>query len=186
MRYDAEEKYQSVLRAHGRLISLASDLGKTAIIGDQAARDAATAFFMECYHLKDWLKKDSRITPAKAIEDWISNSPALSRAADLCNSFKHAGLDRPPRSGAQLDQVNMAYSLDISITEPGNVTFTRQPSPGDTLTLSRSRITGRPIATAKIILTIGGVKYDAPELASRCVNDWDVFLASYGIQFARS
>jgi hypothetical protein len=185
MRYDAEEKYQSVLRAHARLIALASDIGKTAIIGDQAAKDATTAFFMECYHLKDWLKKDSRITPTRAIEDCITNSPALSLAADLCNSFKHGGLDRTPRSGAQLDQVNMAYSLDISITEPGTVTFTRQPSPGDTITLSRSRVTGRPIATARIILTIGGVKYDAPELASRRVNEWDAFFVSYGIQFAK-
>lgn len=186
MIYDAEEKYQGMLRAYATLKALATDLGKTAFIGDPAARDAAMLFFMECYHLKDWLKKDSRIKRANDVEDFVSKSQALSLAADLCNSLKHAGLTKPPRSGAQLDRINMAYSLDISASEFGQVTFTRQPSDGDTIALSGRRSSGRPIATAKVILTIGGIKYEAPDLAGRCVNEWDVFLASKGIEFATS
>lgn len=90
MKYDAEEKYQSMLRAHVKLVALASDLGKTAIIGDPPARDAFAAFFAEWYHLKDCLKKDSRIRQSSDVRDFINRSHALSLAADLCNSRQHA------------------------------------------------------------------------------------------------
>ena len=186
MKYDAEEKYQGMVRASARLAALASDLGQTAVVGDPAAKDAATSFFMECYHLKDWLKKDARVKRPADVENFISKSCGLSVAADLCNSLKHAGLDKQPRSGAHLDQINMAYSIDISISQPGNITFVRNPSDGDTVTISRTRLTGRPIATAKVVVTIGGNKYDAPELAARCVDEWDAFLKSQGIEFAKS
>ncbi len=90
MKYDAEQKYHSVVRAFRKLEGLAIDIGKTVIVGDHVAADAAESFFIECYHLKDWLKKDFRIKNPKDVERAISNSPSLSIAADLCNSFKHA------------------------------------------------------------------------------------------------
>src|SRR5258706_11661488 len=113
MNYNSEDQYQSMLRAYSALRALASNVGKTVDIGDLAAGDAAKSFFSECYHLKDWLKKDSRIKRPKDVEDFISKSHSLSLAADLCNSLKHAGLNKTPRSGMHLDQINMAYSLDI-------------------------------------------------------------------------
>jgi hypothetical protein len=54
---------------------------------------------MECHQLKDWLKKDARVKHPDDLEDFINKSHALSVAADLCNSLKHAGLDKRPRSG---------------------------------------------------------------------------------------
>lgn len=187
MNYDAEEQYQSIHRAFERVRALATDIGKTAVIGDHTAADATKAFFIECYHFKDYLKKDSRIAVPSEIETFVTASRALSMAADLCNSFKHAGLDKPPRSGMQLDQINMAYSLILSATaEPGTISMTRNPSDGDTITIGRSNVIGPPIATAKVILTIGGNKHDAVAVASQCLTDWDSFLASKGIQLSKS
>jgi len=187
MIYNAEDQYESMVRAYEALRALATYIGKTAVIGDHAAGDATKSFFMECYHLKDWLKKDSRIKCSKDVEDFINKSHALSLAADLCNSLKHAGLDKPPRSGLHLDRINMAYSLDIPASaEPGLIKITRNPSDGDTITISRSNRMGQPIATAKVVLTIGGKKHEALEVATMCVKDWDTFLKAQGIQFSDS
>ena len=187
MNYNAEEQYQSMLRAYEALRVLATDIGKTAVIGDHAAGDAAKSFFIACYHFKDWLKKDSRITRPKDVEDFISTNHALSLAADLCNSFKHAGLDKTPRSGTHLDQINMAYSLDMpATTEPGFIEMPRKPSDGDTITISCNNRIGSPVATAKVVLTIGGNKHEALDLATQCVKDWDTFLAAQGIQFSKT
>jgi hypothetical protein len=186
MTYDAEEKYQAMLRAHARLVAMAADIGKACVIGDPAAKDATSAFFMDCYHLKDWLKKDGRIKP-RDVETFITNSKALSLAADLCNSLKHAGLGaRAPRSGARLDKINMAYTVDVSASEAASVTIAKIPSDGDTIAFSATRKNGPAIATAKVILTIGGTKYAAPDLADSCVKEWDASLASQGVQFAKS
>jgi len=187
MNYSAEEQYQSMHRAFERVRALATDIGKVAAIGDHAAADATKAFFTECYHFKDYLKKDSRIAVPAEVETFVTASRALSMAADLCNSFKHAGLNKPPRSGMQLDQINMAYSLILSATdEPGMISLTRQPSDGDTITIGRSNLIGPPVATAKVVLTIGGNKHDAVAVATQCLTEWDSFLATKGIQFPKS
>src|SRR5262249_23635002 len=104
-----------------------------------------------------------------------------------CNSLKHAGLDKVPRSGMNLDQINMAYSLDLPSTiEPGQIKFERNPSDGDTITISRSNRVGRPIATARVVLTVGGKKHEAFDVAAQCVSDWDAFLLKHKIQFRKS
>lgn len=187
MNYDAEEQYQSVVRAFERVRALATDIGKTVVIGDYAAADAARSFFMDCYHLKDWLKKDPRIQNPQDVEAAVSKGPSLSLVADLCNSLKHGGLDKPHRSGKQLEMINRAYSLDLpASTEPGNIEMTRNPADGDTITISNSNRNGPPIATAKLVLTVGGQKHDAMSIANGCMKEWDAFLASKGMHFSRS
>lgn len=190
MEYKPEDQYQSMIRAYEALRSLATDIGKTATVGDPAPADAARAFFLQCYHLKDWLKKDPRIKRPQDVEDVITNSAALSLAADLCNSLKHAGLDKPPRSGMSLDRINMAYSLQVpSSGAAGQIRMARNPSDGDTVALSRGGVAdlkGRAVATARVVLTIGGTNHDALEVATRCVSEWDSFLAVQGIVFPKS
>ena len=56
MNYNHEDQYQSMLRAYEALRTFATDIGKTAVIGDHAAGDAAKSFFIACYHFKDWIK----------------------------------------------------------------------------------------------------------------------------------
>lgn len=185
MEYKIEEQYDSMIRAYENLRILATNIGKTAVIGDRTAVDATTSFFMNCYHFKDWLKKDSRIQCPKNVEDFISNSYALSIAADLCNSFKHAGIKSDPRSGKPLEKINMAYSLDIPLgSDPAYIQFSRNPSDGDTITISQSIRAGGPVATAKVVFTLGGISYDAIEVADECVRQWNSFLESRGISVA--
>lgn len=186
MNFSAEEQYQRMHRAHARVCKTATDIGNTVVIGDHTAADETKVFFSECYHLKDYLKKDHRIDDPGEVEAFVTASPALSMAADLCNAFKHAGLDKPPRSGMNLDRINMAYSLDISETSiQGTINIARVPCDGDTIAIIRSNRVGPTVATAKVILTVGGTKHDAVTIATECIRDWDVFLASKGIQFAQ-
>lgn len=59
------------------------------------------SFFVQLYHLKDWLIKDSQNTsiPCETIESTITKTPELALLADLANLDKHGELSRPPRSG---------------------------------------------------------------------------------------
>ena len=187
MKYTAEDQYQRMLRLYEELRSRATDIGNSVVIGDHATYDATMYFFVACYHLKDYLKKDHRITRRQDVEDCINASPSLKLAADIANSQKHAGLDKTSRSGKNLDQINMAYSIDMpSNSEPGSIKFARNPSDGDTITISQSTRVGRPVATNRVVLTIDGKQYNVLDIATQCIKDWDAFLLNHNIQFAKS
>ena len=58
-------------------------------------KDLVYAFFLNCYHLKDWIKADPALAPLGDVETFINNSPALRLCADICNASKHFELTRP-------------------------------------------------------------------------------------------
>ncbi len=156
MNYNAKDKYYGIKRAYERLKTINTDNGNS--ISNTDAKDATEYFFSHCYHFKDWLKKDSSISLVDDVEKFISNSTALSLAADYCNSFKHAGLDRQSRSNQNIEKVNTHINLDL--TPKGFV------------------------ATSRLELTIGGKKYDAFTLATDCLNEWDKFLKQNNVIFS--
>ena len=55
--------------------------------------DVAYAFFMSCFHLKDWIVGSTDIA-AETVESHIRSCKSLSRCADICNGVKHFELDR--------------------------------------------------------------------------------------------
>jgi hypothetical protein len=57
--------------------------------------DEMWAFFINCYHMKDWLTNDpaSGLT-SRAVEDFVAKPPNLSLCGDLANGSKHAVLTR--------------------------------------------------------------------------------------------
>ncbi|OIR16083.1 hypothetical protein GALL_35880 [mine drainage metagenome] len=158
MKYNAADKYRSMLRSFERIKRINTDNGNT--ISNTDARDATEDFFTQCYHFKDWLKKDSTLTLSQNVEKFINASNALSLAADYCNSFKHAGLDSQPRSGQTLEGINTHMRMDL--TPKGFV------------------------MSSSLELTISGKKHDAFELAKRCIEEWDLFLISNKIVFPES
>jgi hypothetical protein len=126
-------------------------------ISNTDARDAAEEFFNQCYHFKDWLKKDATIDAGKSVEKYINASPALALAADYCNSFKHAGVDEKTRSGKDIQKINTHIKMDI--TPSGFVTSSR------------------------LEVTISGTSYDVFSLATDCVAAWNTYLQENGITF---
>jgi hypothetical protein len=56
-------------------------------------KDNLWSFFQNAYHLKDWIKNDSKINLHKNfIEDFVTNSRFVKIAADLTNRSKHLKL----------------------------------------------------------------------------------------------
>jgi hypothetical protein len=74
-------------------------------------QDVMYSFFQNCWHLKDWIKNDTKLvsdTQRRAVDNAVhaAGSPfAICR--DLCNGTKHLKLDHPSSgAGARHDHVN--------------------------------------------------------------------------------
>lgn len=55
--------------------------------------DVAYAFFMNCFHLKDWLIGSAQVTK-DGVEAHIRASQSLSACSDICHGVKHFELNR--------------------------------------------------------------------------------------------
>ena len=155
MEYTAADKYRRMLRAYDVLKRINTDNGNS--ISNTDARDAAEDFYNQCYHFKDWLKKDASTGVNRDVENFINSNPALRMAADYCNSFKHGGLDGKTRSGKDIEKINTHIKLDL--TPRGFV------------------------ASSRLEITISGQSYDAFALATDCVEAWNGYLKESGIVF---
>jgi hypothetical protein len=65
--------------------------------------DDFNAFFICCFHLKDWLKNDPALSRdiGRAAETFIeTRTVALRLCADVANGSKHFVIDRHVRHGA--------------------------------------------------------------------------------------
>jgi hypothetical protein len=70
-------------------------------------------FFEACYHLKDWLAKETEYHSWSSAEDFIKNSQPLRICADICNTLKHRQLDRKPRSKAPLGLFSIRSMVSV-------------------------------------------------------------------------
>jgi hypothetical protein len=153
MDYSISKKYHAMMRAYEKLKTISTDNGPT--ITNTDAADLAEAFFNQCYHLKDYIKKDPVIGTKVDVEAYINKVGALRIIADYCNSSKHAGLDHKPRSGAQVEQVQTHMKIDL--TPKGFV------------------------SSAQLKIIIGGKPYNAYKLATDGVAAWNTFFAQHSI-----
>lgn len=118
-------------------------------------QDEVMAFFLNCYHLKDWIKNDSHISPSvrSKVEDYINNTYPLKLCADIANGIKHLKLESPPRTGQQPEFGGKKYNLTLG-------------SMGQVIQIKYS-----------IDTQAGPV--DAFTLASDCVSSWENFLKNH-------
>ena len=142
------EQWERVIRWHERLKETSS-LDAQSIPTDRF-QDDIFAFFLNCYHLKDWIKHDPSAAHMKdQVEAYINSSEALSLCADLCNGLKHLTLDSSrSKQDPQFD--SKIYRMAYTDNTPG-------------LSL------GYLIVTSKH-------SYDAFSLAGVCLMDWETFL----------
>jgi hypothetical protein len=146
------EQWERVNRWLDRLRAIAS--GREKPLTSEQYRDDIYAFFMNCYHLKDWIKNDPTMKHLKeGIEEFINGSQSLSMCADICNGLKHLAL-RDSRSG-----LNPEFGEEMMLIELGN------PGSEPSTTI--------PIKTADGF-------HDSFTLAEQCVNEWDLYLTFHG------
>lgn len=145
------EQYERVKRYYQRFEEL--DEGKPHDKKTEYYIDDIYAFFINCYHLKDWILHDVNLPSTKrdSVEDYITNSKPLSLSADICNAKKHMVLD---------------YSRSGKFPETGPKGFS--------LTLGSAHPT---IKVKMSVVLSDQTTLDAFGLATNCVKEWERFLS---------
>ena len=133
--------------------------------------DDMLAFFLNCYHLKDWIKRDFELEKTHHdymefkqlqadVEKFISENECLSLCADLCNGAKHCSVDE---NRLRFPESVLVHS-EVHIDE------------------SRSN---KIVKRKWTIRSESGNEYDAFEIATDCVSKWSEFFASHEHQIRK-
>ena len=150
------EQYERMQRSYDRFCEIKSGLADK-VSADY--EDGVYAFFMHCYHLKDWVKNDSDVKSRMPnidtdVEQFINESEALSLCAELCNSLKRLELNRSHSSEPRIfGRKRYHYQLNIG---------------------SRSSI-----RLEWLVERNNKPPTDALELATECIAEWDKFLQRF-------
>ncbi len=157
MEYTVKEKYAHMIRVYHRFAQISINNGEK--ISNAEAKDTAEEFFNQCYHLKDYFKKDESIKNKQDVEEYITNNFSLSIAADYCNTFKHSGLDK-----------NHKKRFDKDIEQINTHIFIFHPTPEGRVNFSR------------LELKVDGESYDVFAITTECVNAWNQFFKIHNRQ----
>ena len=60
----------------------------------ECQHDDVYAFFMNCYHLRDWLTKSEVVDP-KELSQFFKYNRDMGLCRDICNGLKHLNISRP-------------------------------------------------------------------------------------------
>lgn len=119
--------------------------------------DIILSFFMNCYHLKDWLIKSG--IDKKVVWDFIEQTYELKVCHDLTNSTKHLGIDASGKKFVSL------YSWEKA----------GWPSP-----ISRSYDYLKKIQDKEnpehLVLSVDGHEIDCKDFMKNCMQKWNEFL----------
>ena len=143
------EQLERVRRYKRRFDELTA--GKSGAPTSEDYVDDVYAFFLNCYHLKDWLISDVAYTKHSGdeIERHIKCEPTLALVADICNGHKHFLL-RKPRSGSIPTFVSKSVHVRV----------------------------GADSSQVSMILEIehGGGRLDAYQIATKALEAWEAFI----------
>src|SRR5258706_7328155 len=94
------EQYYRLRRWYKRLEKIRNKLSKVHMgnvvrLNVDDLEDEFIAFFIYCYHLKDWIQRDSSSRLRGRVENYINANEYLRICADICNRSKHFVLTRP-------------------------------------------------------------------------------------------
>ena len=120
------------------------------------ALDLIYAFFMNCYHLRDWLIRSGAATKDD-VDDHIDHSDALRWCRDICNGMKHFKLDADKRTTTYQSWTTASESKVVVSGSPD------RPEPVAGFYWS---FVDPPTGTTR----------DMFQLADACMKDWATFL----------
>jgi len=147
------EQYERARRWYARLEAL--DVGRDHTVESDNYVDEVYAFFMNCYHVKDWIRNDPDVPEAvrARVEQYVNSSRPLSLCADICNALKHLTLNGS-RSGESPSFGSKRYRLAFGGAPKIGLTYEIETAKGAT---------------------------DAFTLATECMEDWGRFLSDNGL-----
>lgn len=153
------EQWERVKRWHARLQNFNSF--KTSATAEEV-QDNLYAFFLNCYHLKDWLKQSFPEKSAKveALYDKNKGVLCLKICADMTNANKHTRLlERTARSNNHATSIlSISATRTLHITQPKTLT---PPMPGIRWSFD---------------IFFDDKKYDAYEVANQCMEELEKYL----------
>lgn len=168
---DVVEQYQRVIRWY----RIYEKINKTSMLigsGDKSqyfdkSLDDVFAFFLNCFHLKDWILKYTDI-PKDEVKQYMKDNPSLALCADIANGIKHA---RPDIEDIQKHRPHSGYRPEIesavSMDEESLAAAKR----------------GKPyqVGFLLVIHHKDDNKIDAFDVATECVCLWRKFLEKYDV-----
>ncbi|HNY35828.1 MAG TPA: hypothetical protein PLD14_02455 [Candidatus Pacearchaeota archaeon] len=126
----------------------------------EKAIDAFTSFFIQCYHLRDWLA-ESRYR-RRDIDIFISGSFSLSLCRDIANKQKHKTIDKyEPQN----------HLVEHKIDDNSNILTP----------IVRYYDPFRKENRFGIDVQEFGTLIDVIDLAEKCIDEWEKFLYIYSI-----
>jgi hypothetical protein len=115
--------------------------------------DELYAFFMNCYHLKDWIKADSNLRATRKgrdVGDAVRTNIYMQACEGICNGEKHFGA---PRNKAKPTPRLQSAHFKIDISQ-------------GTIAIDYNIDTGGTLGTMQ-----------AFDLATKCLDFWDNYIA---------
>jgi hypothetical protein len=188
-----EQYYRAMLRTYEEFKQIATRESTHYEMGDQSTLNAATKFFTECYHFKDYLKQRPGIMPRR-VEQYVSRSKHLSLAADICNTIKHANLSSRPRSRKPIASLHMFHTVPMWEFQDAADVIKAHPHgenvrEGDQVKVIRHRPlrpdAQLPPVSSSLMIDLGNAKLDALKVAERCIGAWNKFLKTQNLDFSK-
>lgn len=146
-----------------RIKRLEEDVEHFSISSDdnfEKAIDAFTSFFIQCYHLRDWLA-ESRYS-RRDIDIFISESFSLSLCRDMANKQKHKTIDKyEPQN----------HLIEHKIDDNSNISTP----------IVRYYDPFRKENRYGIDVQEFGTLIDVIDLVKKCIDEWEKFLYIYSI-----
>jgi hypothetical protein len=144
------EQYQRMKRWYKRFKEINDGGGHR--MSSNNYKDEVYAFFINCYHLKDWLKNDTDfILNDTEIEDFVRSNYYLEICGDICNGIKHMNLTRP-KIGKGAKMGSSRYALVVGGEEG-------------------------PLINIKYSINVDGASCIAFDVATEAINAWEKFLS---------
>jgi hypothetical protein len=156
------EQWGRVNRALQRVLSL----GKSSPppIDVEGDLDQVHAFFVFCFHLKDWLKADPTVDKAlkRDVEAFVKQSPTLSLCADIANASKHLAPSRTPWGTVRPGEMQAEVTNNWARMR-GSEELKRLPD------------------QAVYYIEVGEQRWPVATVAGRAVQEWQRFLKTSGL-----
>lgn len=146
-----QDQHERVGRWHKRLSAI-----RRAIPTDTSqaeALDTVYAFFMNCYHLRDWII-NSGFKPQADVDAFIRGNPDMALCRDICTGLKHFRIHAKGAYSA----ANWSTASVVTYYVPGGIPV-------------------EPVAIEQWVFTTDAGAIDMFDLADSCVAAWDRFLA---------
>ena len=150
------EHWEKLKRQFLNVKSIQQNISKTGL--PDYLKDQISHFFQDCFHLKDWLKKDEPLLKQDIEElfDYMRGLEPFKVCADFANREKHSEANKVTRIDPNTSIKGIVVNVTIGVKEP--TTYSWQ-------------------------IFAAGKSYDVFELADNCMQEWRVFIKNKSLSY---